>query len=202
LNEYFKAMRNIFLTCTLLFGLTAITWGQTSDSTENDGGMRTNPEIQMSNTGPTSPLLNADQLKREKWYYSISEAMREPEKVFKLSLKNTKLKTLPPDIMRFTNLQILNLGNNKLREIPEEISQLEHLQILILVGNKLRDLPDGFRKLENLKELYLGSNRLSEIPAWVGGLSKLRALDVSYNALTPYEIELLQYRLPKCNVTH
>ncbi|MCB0840362.1 MAG: leucine-rich repeat domain-containing protein [Bacteroidetes bacterium] len=195
-------MRNIFLTFIFLFGLTSLVWGQTPDSASSDGGMRTNPESQMLNTGPTSPLLNADQLKREKWFYSITDAMREPEKVFKLSLKDTKLKTFPAEIMRFTNLQVLNLADNKLKEIPEEISMLEHLEILILVGNKIRNLPDGVRDLDNLRELYIGSNRLSEIPAWVGGLSKLRTLDVSYNGLTPYEIELLKYRLPKCTVTH
>ena len=195
-------MRNIFLTFTFLFCTITMVVGQSNDSTDNDGTMRANPESTMMNTGPTSPLLNADQLRREKWFYGMNEAMREPEKVFKLSLKDNKMKNFIPDILRFTNLQVLNLAGNKLKEIPEQISQLENLQVLILLDNKLKTLPDGIKDLNNLNELYLGSNRLSEIPAWVGGLSKLRALDVSYNELTPYEIELLKYRLPKCRVTH
>ena len=194
-------MRNIFITFTLLIGMTTVGFSQTGDDANDNGSMRSNPEAVMTN-GPTSPILDRRQLNREKWYYSMNEAMREPEKVFKLSLKNTKLKTFTPDILRFKNLQILNLADNKLKEIPEQISQLENLQILILLDNKLKKLPDGIKELNNLNELYLGSNRLYEIPAWVGGLSRLRSLDVSYNELTPYEIELLKYRLPKCTVTH
>jgi Leucine-rich repeat (LRR) protein len=63
-------------------------------------------------------------------------------------------------------------------------------------------LPSSIASLTELTTLYLGENRLPEMPLWVGGLGKLRILDVSYNGLTPYEIETLMRNLPKCQITH
>ncbi|MEZ4771623.1 MAG: leucine-rich repeat domain-containing protein [Bacteroidia bacterium] len=190
-------MQRIFLTFFVCISFTGILFAQT-DSAEVKTGISSNPEL----AGPTSPLLNAHQLEREKWYYSIDEAIREPEKVFKLSLKDKNMKFLPAEISRFPNLQVLNLSHNKLKTLPDELAELEHLQVLILANNRLKELPASMRELENLTQLYLGRNKLVEMPAWVGGLSKLRTLDISYNLMTAYDIELAAARLPKCNITH
>ncbi|MEZ4828227.1 MAG: leucine-rich repeat domain-containing protein [Bacteroidia bacterium] len=190
-------MQRIFLTIVVLLSFTGFLSAQV-DSMKTESGMSANPEL----AGPTSPLLNPHQLEREKWFYSMDEAMRQPEKVFKLSLKNKKLKYIPAEISRFPNLQVLNLSENKLKTLPDELADLQHLQVLILTNNKIKNLPDSMRELENLTQLYLGRNQLVEMPAWVGGFSKLRTLDLSFNLLTTYEIELVAARLPKCNVTH
>lgn len=160
--------------------------------------MQSNPEA-MSRAGR---ILNAEQLEREKWFYSIDEAMREPNNVYKLSLEDAGLKFFPLEVRRFPNLQILNLSHNKIKTIPIEIADLTNLQTLILTNNKLRVLPDEMKELANLKSLYLGRNRFVAIPAWVGGLSKLRRMDLSFNRLTSYEIDLVRDRLPRCIVTH
>ncbi|MEO0470682.1 MAG: leucine-rich repeat domain-containing protein [Bacteroidota bacterium] len=147
------------------------------------------------------PPLADKQLKREKVYYSIGEAMRNPDEVYKLSLMDQKLKQFP-DIYRFRHLQVLNLSNNKIKEIPAEIERLPNLTAVILHNNKIRILPDEMKTLNNLRAMYLGKNRIATMPAWVGGLSKLRKLDLSYNLVTQYEIELIRFRLPRCEVTH
>ncbi|MDX2248746.1 MAG: leucine-rich repeat domain-containing protein [Bacteroidia bacterium] len=190
-------MHRIFLTTFAFFFFAGLLLAQT-DSTAVNPGISANPEL----SGPTSPILNGHQLEREKWFYSIDEAMREPQKVFKLSLKNKNMKFLPAEISRFPNLQILNLSDNNLKTLPDELSELEHLQVLILHNNRLRELPASMRELENLTQLYLGRNKLVEVPVWVGGFSRLRTLDLSFNHLTTYEIELVAARLPKCQVTH
>jgi Leucine-rich repeat (LRR) protein len=189
-------MRKIFLCGWFLLALGYGAVAQT-DSTESRG-LSQNPEMI-----PTSgPLLNAEQLRRQKWFYSMDEAMRDPLNVYKLSLQDKKLKRFPLDIRRFPNLQQLNLSENKITEIPTEIRELANLQILILTNNKIRELPESMKELNNLVELYVGSNRIMEVPAWVGGLGKLRRLDVSFNNLTSYEVDLIRYRLNKCLVTH
>lgn len=190
-------MQRILLTIFVCISFTGLLVAQ-ADSAAVKTGISSNPEL----AGPTSPLLNGHQLDREKWYYSIDEAMREPGKVFKLSLKDKNMKFLPAEISRFPNLQILNLSHNKLKTLPDELTGLQHLQILILTNNRLKELPASMRDLDNLTQLYLGRNKLVEMPAWVGGLSKLRTLDLSFNLMTTYDIELVAARLPKCNVTH
>lgn len=148
------------------------------------------------------PLLNDMQLDREKWYYSLEEAMAEPGKVYKLSLQGQNLKKVPKEVFYFTNLQILNLSENKINSVPAEISNLKHLQVLNLYGNKLRVLPAEMQELENVTALYIAGNRLTEVPAWVGGMGKLRALNFANNHITKLEGELVKRKLWKCEVTY
>lgn len=198
-------LRNFYFLIILLMGsLTAAAQppaatDSTTAQVDTARAMTSNPEA----LPKTGPLLSAEELQRTPWFYSMTEAMREPEKVYKLSLTRQKLKRLPANIiMRFPNLQVLNLSHNKIKEVPDQIVQLENLQILILHHNKLRNMPADMRDLDELRELYIGYNRFIQIPAWVGGLGKLRQLDVTSNQLTLYEIELVQKRLPRCKVTH
>ena len=151
---------------------------------------------------PDSFLLSPRQLEREPWIYSLDEALRNPRKVYKLSLKDQRLKELPRDITRFPNLQILDLSNNRIRHVPPSVRDLPHLQSLNLYNNRVKSLPDELRYLEHLHALYLGRNQLVQIPSWVGGLSRLRALDLSYNHLTRYEISLVEAMIPNCTVSY
>lgn len=150
----------------------------------------------------TAPPLVPAHLDRKPWFYSLDEAMRNPEAVYKLSLQNERLSSFPEIISNMKNLQILNLSKNKIENIPESISSLYRLEVLILNYNHIRSLPEGMKEMAHLKELYLSKNKLTQIPAWMGGLGKLRQLDVSYNPVTTYEIERLRELLPKCEVTN
>lgn len=151
---------------------------------------------------PDSFLLSGVQLDRQPWIYSMDEAMRNPMKVYKLSLKGQRLKEFPRDLSRFPNLQILDLSHNKIRHVPPTVQDLPHLQKLNLYHNHIKSLPDELKYLEYLHSLYLGKNRLVQIPTWVGGLSKLRALDLSFNHLTRYEISLVEALMPNCRVSY
>lgn len=145
-------------------------------------------------------ILDARQLAREPWFYSLDEAMRQPDKVYKLSLQHQQLKELPPEIIRFQNLQLLNLSHNKLKDVPESIGSLSRLQVLWLSHNRLNTLPEDMKLLQQLETLYISNNRLTQIPAWVGGLGKLREMEVSSNFLTTYELDMLEKRLPRCAI--
>lgn len=146
--------------------------------------------------------LNADQLREEKWYYSINDALANPADVYKLSLTDQALKTLPAEIGQLKNLQILNLSNCKLKTIPAEIKELKNLQSLSLYNNKLKFIPLEFRELDHLEVLYLGKNKLTELPIWMGGLGQLRRLDISRNRITPLEIIYIKNLMPKVQLTY
>ena len=189
----------IFLISLFLCLLCSFSYAQEVDSTATDSVFRSNPESRGFTPGPK---LDVYQLKNSKWYYSITDAIRNPEKVYKLSLSGQKYKDLPPGLDRFSNLQVLNLSNNKLKTIPADISRLPNLEVLILSKNKINRLPEEIKNMDSLTTIYLSKNRLVEVPAWIGGLSKLRYLDLSLNNLTNYEISLVQNRLPRCKITH
>ena len=147
-------------------------------------------------------LLNPQQLKREKDYLSMEEALKEPLKVYKLNLKGQKLKEIPAEISQLKNLQVLNLSENRLKVVGAEIGILKNLQFLSLYGNSLRTLPNEMRNLSHLETLYLGKNKISTMPVWVGGLGRLKRLDITLNRITPREADMIKYKLPKCEITN
>lgn len=91
-----------------------------------------------------------------KEYFVLEEALKYPEKVYRLNLSNTNFK-MPSDSVwiRFTNLEFLSLKNDHLKEIPGGIGNLKNLKTLDLSGNDFRVLPQSFSNLSNLKEIYL-----------------------------------------------
>lgn len=158
------------------------------------------PSLSFAQVPDPDKVKNDTELGRELWYNSLEDAMREPEKVYKLNLSDQKLKEIPSEIFNFPNLHMLNLSNNKIKEIPSDINRLPYLTMLNLYGNKIRDLHPNMQYLGELRKLYLGKNKLVYAPAFIGGLGKLRHLDMTRNFVTPYELANLQSQLPKCTI--
>jgi len=150
----------------------------------------------------TDRPLSPSELRNEPWYYEMDSALANPDKVYKLSLTQQKLKEIPVEIAQLKNLQILNLSENKIKMVPVEIAELEKLQMLSLYKNKIRYIPDEFQKLKNLQALYLGANKVTEVPIWMGGMGKLKRLDVSRNPISPYELIYIRRLMPKADVTY
>ena len=86
-------------------------------------------------------------------------------------VERTELTTLPPEIGQLTNLTRLRLGGHKLTALPPEIGKLSKLTELHLRGNKLTSLPPEIGELTSLTELDLGDCQLSALPP---GFAKLR----------------------------
>ena len=122
----------------------------------------------------------------KKEYKNLEEALKEPEKVFKLNLSNQDLKVLPSDWAKFKNLEELNLSGDHLKKIPEEISLLPKLKILNLSGNDFSELPKNFSKLSTLEELYLNDEKnlkLKKAFLILGKLPNLKALHLEQDNL-------------------
>ena len=135
-----------------------------------------------------------EEYKKENDYTSLSEALKEPEKVYRLALGGKQLTHLPSEIGKLTNLKVLHLWGNKLKELPSEIGKLTHLEDLVLNRNQLTELSPEIGKLKNLRRLLLSNNQLSQITPEIGKLINLRYLDLCNNLLEklPKEIGNLE----------
>lgn len=95
--------------------------------------------------------------------------------------------SIPPELGRLGNLQVLHLPFNSLTgSIPSQLGDLDQLESLILGSNSLTgSIPDSLGKLSNLFQLLLSLNELTgSIPPELGGLDELLSLDLSFNDLT------------------
>ena len=117
-------------------------------------------------------------------YTTLEEALAAPkDSVYSLKLKE-RLRTVPPEVFQFPNLQWLDLSENRLREIPPEIGLLKKLKKLILEKNKIEALPPEIGQLEDLRELIINRNELETLPDEIGNLEKLRYIDMWSNNIT------------------
>ncbi len=127
-------------------------------------------------------------------YRSISEASIAPEKVFKLSLKNVRLDSIPAVVFQMTNLRYLDLSRTHIDTLPPGIGALTSLTYLNLSNNRLSYLPDSIGELTQLKYLGLNRNLLRQLPNAIGNLASLEVLELWDNELeeVPDDIGRLQ----------
>ena len=63
--------------------------------------------------------LDSTQLNKE--LFSLDEALKSPDKVYRLNLSNQKLELSDTILSKFTNLQYLSLENDHLTQVPAGI---------------------------------------------------------------------------------
>ncbi|HPS46345.1 MAG TPA: leucine-rich repeat domain-containing protein [Bacteroidales bacterium] len=150
-----------------------------------------------SGSGVFAQLLSAEELKKKPIYTNLSTAIKNPEKVYRLSLKKQKLKEIPESVFLLKNLQELDISRNKIKAIPKEIAQLKNLEILDASLNKIDTVYAEIGELVNIKELNLSQNFISYLPSSIGNLNKMVLLDLwkNYISVFPFEISNLQKTL-------
>ncbi|XP_076238365.1 leucine-rich repeat-containing protein 58 [Calliopsis andreniformis] len=133
---------------------------------------------------------------------------KDSEQVDTLLLHQNRLTSIPPSIVRFTNLDSLDISNCGLHRLPDflgdcplsclvakhnnlcngslpkSFENLVNLRELNLSGNRLTDFPEQVLDLTELKYLYLGGNHISEISKDVWKLQRLHVLSMGGNRLT------------------
>ncbi|KAI0666027.1 Endonuclease/exonuclease/phosphatase [Trametes maxima] len=102
-----------------------------------------------------------------------------------LDMGGVGIKNIPntSGLFAFTFLTNLYLNHNALHSVPAEISKLRQLELLDLSGNSLSSLPPELGMLTSLKELYVFDNQLTQLPPQLGTLHQLLTLGVEGNPL-------------------
>jgi len=142
--------------------------------------------------------ITADSSWKKKEYLNFEEALKTPEKVYRLNLSNQKFK-MPPDSIwaRFSNLEYLNLKNDHLTNLPVGIGNLKNLKVLDLSGNNFKILPQSFSSLENLTEIYLNDEKKMDIDKSllvIENLPNLRILHLENDNLKKIPENLLHFK--------
>ena len=123
--------------------------------------------------------VSSDSIVVNKEYKNLEDALRNPNRVYRLNLSNQSLNPYSDSIWsKFTNLEYLSLKNNHLKEIPAGIGELKNLKILDLSNNDFRVLPTSFSRLENLKEIYLNDEKAMDINQSLGTIKDLPKLKI------------------------
>ncbi len=102
--------------------------------------------------------------KGSKIYTDLEEALKDTAsvKVLDLAMQDPKLKTLPADVLKFSQLECLDLSFNQISTLPAEFKKLTHLKTLNLAGNRyLQKLPDVLKEMPALQTLIL-----TDLPEW------------------------------------
>lgn len=85
---------------------------------------------------------------------SMEEAMKAPETVKCLDLSMQKLKVVPADVMKLSNLECLDLSFNIFSTLPDSLVKLTKLKYINLDGTRyMPKLPNVLAKMPSLKRV-------------------------------------------------
>lgn len=138
----------------------------------------------------SAQLLSERQLQQELVMTSIAEAIRNPEKAYRLDLTKQKLRELPDTLFSLYNLQELKLAKNKLQQISPKLGNLSNLQKLDVSRNNLCVLPSSIGNLTNLTEIIANNNYIYTLPPEIGNLINLEKLDLWSNVIDIFPKEI------------
>ncbi len=110
----------------------------------------------------------------------------QPLKIKLLSLHNKDLTSIPPEIGKLKNLEIMHISNNYLQFLPDELGNCTRLVTLSAHNNFLSELPKTIGQLKKLQRLDLHNNQLTFLPKEITSLHSLRVLNVDDNELTEF----------------
>lgn len=98
-------------------------------------------------------------------------------------LKLINITTVPEQIRRFKNLEVLHLDSKKLINIPDWIDEFEDLEVLsIYGGDSLKKIPKSIQNLKKLKQIYLVNiPNLSDFELDYSNFSLLEKLELKGN---------------------
>lgn len=99
--------------------------------------------------------------------------------------------TIPSDLNKLVNLEVLEIASFQIKELPIKIFQMSSLKKLNLEGSKIEILHDDIRNLANLEYLSLYANNLVALPSAIGELGNLRFLNLADNEISNFPNSIL-----------
>ncbi len=118
---------------------------------------------------------------------TISQAIKNKDKVTHLDLSEQKLTELPKEILDLPKLSILNIQYNQLTELPNWLSET-NISELLVYGNQISvigTLPNS------IVRLHLAKNQLTILPAYLKDCGKLKQIYLYDNPLKKESLNVL-----------
>ena len=104
-----------------------------------------------------------------------AEAFKAGEQIDYVNLDRNKLKTFPPELLKFTGLKWLRLNRNSLSKLPD-LSALVNLRRIYLRENHFTSVPEELKNLPALTDIDLSGNPIRTIPDWLAAKKGLEGL--------------------------
>ncbi len=119
-----------------------------------------------------------------------------------LDYSNKNLTSVGPSIYNQTTATTLILSNNSIKTLPSQMGKMVNLQVLRLDHNLLDGSLIAEVRLMPLTTLDVSYNNMTGMPAEIGQLNKLQTLNYSYNRITglPNELANLKNNLKTFNL--
>lgn len=130
-------------------------------------------------------------------YTSMKEALavEDPTTIYRLDLSRQRLRAVPGELARFTQLRELRLDRNKLDSLPPFLADFSHLELFSAEENELSAFPAAMWNWPQLRELHLGNNWIASIPIDIDALDQLEVLSLWSNVIGTFPVSLSE--LPK-----
>lgn len=119
-----------------------------------------------------------------------------------LDLANKGLTEISQDILDDKSVVTFDVsGNNLTGSLPAEIRKLTNLEVMNASNNNMTGIPAEIGQLSKLKVANFSNNDISGLPLEIGNLSSLETLDLRGNPnVSEYDIGLIQPKIPQAKI--
>jgi Leucine-rich repeat (LRR) protein len=126
--------------------------------------------------------------------HSLTEALKNPDSVYKLNLRRKRIDSIPPEIGKLKNLEVLIISGSTVKFLPDEIGECKNLKSIIAHSSRLEEIPATLGNLKKLRVLKLGHCNLKSIPKEIGNIESLWHLSIGGNNIkyVPKELSKLK----------
>lgn len=143
-----------------------------------------------------SPRLRELNLAHNKIQEVSEKAMQNSSQLQTIDLSYNDITRLPSDVFAGLSRLRMDLSHNNIRSFPDTIfhrTKIQKLQSLNLAYNKFPEIPVKSLRQQYffLSDLNLSHNKIRNVPSNADILVNIKGLDLSYNPLTPEDINVL-----------
>lgn len=119
-----------------------------------------------------------------------------------IDLSNKGLSELSKNILDDSSVTVFNVsGNNFTGSLPAEIRKLTNLEVLIAADNNMTGIPAEIGQLSKLRTVNFANNNLSGLPQEIGKLKNLELLDLRGNPnISKYDVSIIQNYIPNAKI--
>ncbi len=122
-----------------------------------------------------------DQTLEFRIYTNLHFAMRQPELVYHIDLRNQRLTKFPEQLYKFPNLRSIILSDNNLQKVEIKPNAFQNVVMLDLANNRINEFSIGKNSLTFIKKLNLDNNQLILFPQLGNFYFVMEELYLRYN---------------------